>query len=278
MRLATIQLSDRTSAARIEGDDAILIPATDLGVLLARPDWMSLAEGAGPRVPLESTMFLPVVPHPNKVICIGLNYLSHIKEGLVPGEDPPAHPNVFSKFDGALTGAYDDIVKPDFTDQLDWEAELAFVVGAEARNVSRAHALQYVAGYTVANDVSLRDVQMRANSQWLMGKTLEKSTPIGPWLVTPDELPPGASGLRISATLDGVVYQDARTDDLLFDVAAIIEDLTRFITLLPGDIVLTGTPAGVGMGQSPYVWMQPGQTIEVEIEGIGALRNRVVGS
>ncbi|MFM9694257.1 fumarylacetoacetate hydrolase family protein [Streptomyces europaeiscabiei] len=276
MRLATVRLADRhetTTAARQEGDELVLLPYADVGALLSSGDgWQDRAARDGERVPGAGASFAPLVPHPNKIVCLGLNYATHIKE---MGRPTPAHPTLFAKFDGSLIGAQDDIHMPPISDDLDWEAELGVVVGRPGRHIARAEALEHVAGYTVANDVTVRDWQHRTR-EFLSGKTFEATTPVGPALVTPDELPPGASGLAISCSVDGHVMQKSNTADLLFDVAETIAYVSTIITLLPGDLILTGTPGGVGAGRDPKVFLRPGQELVTTVEGIGELRNTVV--
>lgn len=276
MRLATVRLADRhetTTAARQEGDELVLLPYADVGALLSSGDgWRDRAARDGERVPLAGASFAPLVPHPNKIVCLGLNYATHIKE---MGRPTPAHPTLFAKFDGSLIGAQDAIHMPPISDDLDWEAELGVVVGRPGRHIARAEALEHVAGYTVANDVTVRDWQHRTR-EFLSGKTFEATTPVGPALVTPDELPPGASGLAISCGVDGHVMQKSNTADLLFDVAETIAYVSTIITLLPGDLILTGTPGGVGAGRDPKVFLRPGQELVTTVEGIGELRNTVV--
>lgn len=276
MRLSTVRLADdrQTAAARQEGAELVLLPYSDIGALLAAgDDWPArAASGDGERLPLAQVSLAPLVPHPNKIICLGLNYATHIKE---MGRPTPAHPTLFAKYDGSLIGAYDDIHMPPVSDDLDWEAELGVVVGRPGRHVSRAKALEHVAGYTVANDVTVRDWQHRTR-EFLSGKTFEATTPVGPTLVTADELPPGASGLTIACSVDGHTMQKSNTADLLFDVADTIAYVSTIISLLPGDLILTGTPGGVGAGRDPKVFLRPGQELVTTVEGIGELRNTVV--
>jgi acylpyruvate hydrolase len=276
MRLTTVRITDDrvTSAARQEGDELVLLPYADVGALLAAgDDWHERAASAdGERLPLAESSLAPLVPHPNKIVCLGLNYATHIKE---MGRPTPAHPTLFAKYDGSLIGANDDIHMPPVSDDLDWEAELGVVVGRPGRHVPREKALEHVAGYTVTNDVTVRDWQHRTR-EFLSGKTFETTTPVGPALVTPDELPPGASGLDISCSVDGHTMQKSNTADLLFDVADTIAYVSTIITLLPGDLILTGTPGGVGAGRDPKVFLRPGQELVTVVEGVGELRNTVV--
>ncbi|QOV34165.1 fumarylacetoacetate hydrolase family protein [Streptomyces ferrugineus] len=276
MRLSTVRLHDgyrTTTAARQDGDEFVLLPYTDVGTLLASgADWRERAARNGDRIPQDSVSLAPIVPHPNKIVCLGLNYATHIKE---MGRPTPAHPTLFAKYDGSLIGARDDVHMPPVSDDLDWEAELGVVIGLAGRHLSREEALEHVAGYTVANDVTVRDWQHRTR-EFLAGKTFEGTTPVGPVLVTPDELPSGASGLAIECAVDGQTMQKSNTADLLFDVADVIAYVSTIITLLPGDLILTGTPGGVGAGRDPKVFLRPGQELVTTIEGIGELRNTVV--
>ncbi|MHC3475207.1 fumarylacetoacetate hydrolase family protein [Streptomyces sp. 7R007] len=276
MRLSTVRISDDrvTSAARQEGDELVLLPYADVGALLASgDDWHERAASAdGERMPLAGASLAPLVPHPNKIVCLGLNYATHIKE---MGRPTPAHPTLFAKYDGSLIGAHDDIHMPPVSDDLDWEAELAVVVGRPGRHMPREKALEYVAGYTVANDVTVRDWQHRTR-EFLSGKTFEATTPVGPALVTADELPLGASGLDISCSVDGHTMQKSNTADLLFDVAETVAYISTIITMLPGDLILTGTPGGVGAGRDPKVFLRPSQELITTVEGIGELRNTVI--
>lgn len=273
MKLATIAHHGTTRAVRKDQDALVLLDSPDVGALLQDPNWREVAAAAGEVLPEAEAEFLPVIPHPNKIVCLGLNYATHIAE---TGRETPTHPTLFAKFDGALTGAYADIPMPDVSPELDWEAELTLVIGTKGRRIAAADALDHVAGYTVSSDVTVRDWQRRTR-QYLAGKTWEGLTPLGPYLVTADELPAGASGLTIETRVDGEVMQHSRTDDLLFDVPAIIEYVSTVITLLPGDVILTGTPGGVGNARDPKVFLTPGQVLETEIEGIGVTRNTIVG-
>ncbi|MGW4214475.1 fumarylacetoacetate hydrolase family protein [Lentzea sp. NPDC004789] len=275
MRLSTVRVAAgrQTAAARQEGDELVLLPFADVGALLAADDWQERATaGDGERLPLAEASLAPLVPHPNKIVCLGLNYATHIKE---MGRPTPRYPTLFAKYDGSLIGAHDEIHMPPVSDDVDWEAELGVVVGRSGRHVPREKALEYVAGYTVVNDVTVRDWQHRTR-EFLSGKTFEATTPVGPALVTPDELPPGASGLTIACSVDGRTMQKANTADLLFDVADTIAYISTIITLLPGDLICTGTPGGVGAGRDPKVFLRPGQELVTTVEGIGELRNPVV--
>ncbi|NNV06399.1 fumarylacetoacetate hydrolase family protein [Geobacillus sp. C56-T2] len=207
---------------------------------------------------------------PNKIICVGHNYREHILEMK---RELPEYPVIFAKFSNAIIGPEDDIPLPPITSQLDYEAEFAFVIGKRARNVKQADALEYVAGYTIVNDVTARDLQRRT-IQWLQGKTLDGSAPMGPWLVTKDEIPDPHS-LEISLTVNGEERQRSNTKNLVFNVHYLVEFLSHIMTLEPGDVICTGTPGGVGVARNPQVFLQHGDIVRIEVENIGVLENRV---
>jgi acylpyruvate hydrolase len=271
LRLATVRTARGTRAARIEGDRVVELVVPDVGVLLASGVDPATAAEAGPVRAIDEVDFAPVVPHPAKVFCLGLNYRAHILE---MGHELPDHPTVFSKFAIALIGARDDIWLPAESSAVDWEAELGIVIGRPVRRASAADARAAIAGYTVVNDVSMRDWQYRT-PQWDAGKTWEHATPVGPWLVTADEVD-HAADLRVTCDVDGERMQDGRTADLLFDPVETVRYLSTVCTLEPGDVISTGTPAGVGHGRTPPVYLAPGQVVRTAIEGIGELVNRCV--
>ncbi|MDO5499016.1 MAG: fumarylacetoacetate hydrolase family protein [Propionibacteriaceae bacterium] len=272
MKLATVKAGERTRAARITDDSAELLDYRDVGALLAEEDWHERASAAGEKVELGDIEYLPVILQPDKIVCLGLNYATHIAE---TGRETPEYPTLFAKYPGALTGAYTDIVKPGVSETLDWECELALIVGRGGRDIPAERALEHVAGYAVSNDVTVREWQRRTR-QYLAGKTWEALTPLGPWLVTADELPPGASGLSIQTIVDGEVMQSSNTSDLLFDVPAIVAYVSEIISLKPGDVILTGTPGGVGNARDPKIFLKPGQLLETVIEKVGHQKNRIV--
>ncbi|MDR2946361.1 MAG: fumarylacetoacetate hydrolase family protein [Candidatus Adiutrix sp.] len=227
---------------------------------------------SAPAVDLAKVRLLPPLRKPGKIVCVGVNYKDHAEES---GHSPTAlYPEIFARFASSLIGAGAPIIKPAASDQVDYEGELVVVIGKAGRNVPKSKALEHVAAYSVFNDVSIRDFQMRV-TQWVMGKNFDDSGPFGPWLTTADELPPGAAGLRLTTRLNGQVLQDANTKDLIFDVATLIEFLTQGMTLNPGDIIITGTPGGVGVSRKPQVFMKAGDRCEIEIEGVGLLSNPV---
>jgi acylpyruvate hydrolase len=272
MKLATIRTARGTRAARIDDEVAVEIDAADVGELLQRADWREQAAAAdGARHEWADADLAPVVPRPSKILCVGLNYRTHILE---MGRDLPDYPTLFAKFADTLAGAYDDLEAPPEDPQLDWEAELAIVLGAKVRRADRAAASAAIAGYTVANDVSMRGWQFRTK-EWLQGKAWDRSTPIGPVMVTVDEWQPGP---MIRAEVNGEKVQEASTGDLVHDPIGLVSYVSTMTTLRPGDIILTGTPGGVGHAREPARYLAAGDVVETSIDGIGSLRNRVVAS
>ncbi|OHD25291.1 MAG: hypothetical protein A2Y38_08645 [Spirochaetes bacterium GWB1_59_5] len=230
------------------------------------------ALSAAPVVDQASIRFLPPLRRPSKILCVGLNYRAHSVE---TGLGAPDYPAVFARFPSCLIGHGSPLVKPPVSDQLDYEAELVAVIGRRCKGVSLKAALDFVAGYSIFNEASIRDYQLRT-SQWTIGKNFDGTGAFGPWMVTPDELPPGASGLGIRTRLNGQLMQDGTTADMVFGVASLVSILSEAMTLEPGDIIVTGTPSGVGMSRKPPLYMKAGDVCEVEIDGIGTLRNPVV--
>jgi acylpyruvate hydrolase len=271
MRLATIRTAAGTRAARVEGDRVVELVAPHVGVLLAAGDDDPVVGREAAEHAWDDVDFAPVVPRPGKIICLGLNYRSHILE---MGRELPEHPTLFAKYAESLVGARDPIVLPPEVHEPDWEAELAIVIGRFVRRATPETALDAIAGYTICNDVSMRDWQYRTQ-QWLQGKTWDCSTPLGPVLVTPDEID-HARDLRIRCELDGTVMQEATTADLVHGPAAIVSYISTILTLKPGDVISTGTTAGVGHARKPPVYLRPGQVLRTSIEGIGELVNPCV--
>jgi acylpyruvate hydrolase len=273
MRLVTLRTDAGTVAGRQDDDGSVreILDVPDVGALLNVPEWRERAEGAdGPLHEAGSLDLAPVVTNPSKVLCVGLNYASHITE---MGRDLPEHPTLFAKYADTLTGPYDDLPLPLAEEEaLDWEAELVVVIGRTCRRVSEADAADVIAGYTVANDVSMRSWQFRTK-EWLQGKMWDRSTPVGPALVTADEWSPGP---EVSCAVDGETMQQHATSDLVFGPEALVAYASTIITLRPGDLILTGTPGGVGHARDPQRYLTPGNEVVTAIEGLGELRNRCV--
>jgi acylpyruvate hydrolase len=221
--------------------------------------------------PLEIKLLPPLNASP-KIICIGLNYTEHAREG---GFDIPKYPAVFTRFSSSLIAHQAPLLRPKISDKLDYEGELVAVIGRGGRRIAKESALSHVIGYSVFNDGSIRDYQMKS-TQWTMGKNFNGTGAFGPYLVTSDELPPGATGLSLKTRLNGQVVQDGNTSDLIFDVATLVSMLSEAFTLQSGDIIVTGTPSGVGFARKPPLFMKAGDVCEVEIQGVGTLINPVV--
>lgn len=271
LMLATLRRDGATVAVRVDSDTTatVIDGHADLSALLADPNWRAVAaNAAGAQLDLADADYAPVVPNPSKIVCVGLNYRTHIQE---MGRDLPQYPTLFSKFREALTGPYDDVVVPGYAAaELDWEAELAVVIGKAAYQVSEADAADYIAGYSVINDYTMRDYQSRT-LQWDQGKTFEKTAGFGPFLVTDYAL-----GTRIEARLEGEVMQSANTADLLFTPAALVDYISHIVTLQPGDVIITGTTGGVGHARKPARHIRDGETVEVTVEGLGTVRNKTI--
>jgi 2-keto-4-pentenoate hydratase/2-oxohepta-3-ene-1,7-dioic acid hydratase in catechol pathway len=282
LKLITYTRDGRTSVGALTEDGAgvVDLPTADGALLstmielLAGGDEMLVraraALGKGPQFAVDDVTIEAPVPRPGKALAIGLNYRDHAAEG---GQPIPQRPVVFSKVTTCITGAGKPIYMPRVSTSVDWEGELCFVIGRSARHVAAAQAMDYVAGFTIGNDVSVRDWQFHSPT-WMMGKGFDSHGPIGPWLVTRDDVKADALGIR--TYVNGVLKQDSNTSQLIFDVPAIIEYLSAAFTLEPGDIVFTGTPAGVGVSRKPPEFLKSGDTVRIEIDGLGALENPVV--
>ena len=259
MRLLTLRTPAGNKAVRQDGDTLTEIDGfADVGQLLRSTGWEATATAAtGATHPAEGADLDAVVPSPGKIICVGHNYRNHITE---MGREAPEFPTLFAKYQESLIGPNDDLALPQESDAVDWEAELAVVIGRKGRRISEADAADHIAGYAVLNDVSMRDYQFRT-VQWLQGKTWEKSTPFGPALVTRDEF---TGGLMTP------------TNDVVFTPEFLVSYISTIITLNPGDVIATGTPGGVGHAQDPKRYLQEGQVLVTTIEGLGQLKNRVI--
>lgn len=279
MRIARVGGPDgRTWLARVQGEQAVPLasdsgrPGDDplRGVLAGGSDPAQLP-ACGDPLPLGEVRLLAPVRAPGQILAVGLNYADHAAES---GAERPAAPVLFTKPPGAIIGPDEAIrCRAADSEQVDFEVELAIVIGRTARRVREADALDYVFGYLVCNDVSARDAQF-ADGQWVRGKGFDTFCPLGPWVVTADEVP-DPQALALSCRVNGVTYQDGHTSDMLFSVAEILAYTSRFLTLAPGDIVSTGTPPGVGFARTPPVFLRPGDVVEAEVERIGVLRNPV---
>jgi 2-keto-4-pentenoate hydratase/2-oxohepta-3-ene-1,7-dioic acid hydratase in catechol pathway len=301
LRLATFRADARVSIGALRGNDTIIDLAVAAALTGEEPpaelrDMLALIEGgeaALARVsalleatppqavrPLASVELLAPIPRPRKnVFCLGRNYAEHAAESLrAIGREVklPEYPNVFTKAVTAVSGPHADIpYDPRVSEQLDWEVELAVVIGHGGRHIPWQVALTHVFGYTVLNDVSARDIQHKPGIQWFQGKSLDGACPIGPWIVTADEIA-DPQALRLRLWVNGAPKQDSTTAHMIFDIATIIETLSRVLTLEPGDLIATGTPSGVGFARTPPEFLHPGDEVRAEIDGIGALVNRVV--
>jgi acylpyruvate hydrolase len=286
MKIVAFENHGSTRLGIVEGDQVIDLQAADanapadLGAWLAKTggDLKPLAElgkkaPASARRPLSGlTYALPVV-RPGKVLCLGLNYLDHVKEGE-QRDNVPKFPTIFMRSRTSLVPHGQPITRPRVTEQLDYEAEMILVVGRRAKHLTAANALSCVAGYSCGNEGSVREFQ-RKTTQWDMGKNFDHTGGFGPWLVSADELPPGGKGLKIETRLNGKVMQSDNTDNMMFTVTDLLVYVTQGMTLEPGDIIFTGTPSGVGFARNPPVWMKNGDVCEIEIQGIGVLRNPI---
>ncbi len=267
MKLATLRTDSGGTCAAVQRSETWQgLDVVDVGALLASPSYREILDA--PTGEMSAVEFAPVVLAPRKVLCCGHNYRAHIEE---MGRETPHYPTLFAKFADTLLGAGDRIALPPSVTKLDWEAELAVVVGSTLRRSSREEAAAAIAGYTVANDISARDWQNRT-PQWLQGKAFDATTPIGPIMVTPDEFDP-RDGAKITCSVNGELQQSGSTDDLVFEAADLLAYISEFTVLRAGDIVLTGTPSGVGAAASPPRFLKPGDTVETAIEGIGVLHN-----
>ena len=281
MKLVTFMTEDHTRLGVVRDDRVVdlasasngRLPSDMLTFLQQGEAAMQLAREVGKSatasLPLSEVRLLAPVPNPPKVVAMGLNYMDHCREQNI---EPPKEPIIFAKFPSAVVGPGAAIRwDPALTQQVDYEAELAVVMGRTARRVSAAEALDYVAGYTMCNDVSARNLQF-GDGQWVRGKSLDTFCPLGPWLVTRDEIP-DPHDLAIRCTVNGDVLQDSTTAEVIFRVDRLIEFISRAFSLLPGDVIATGTPDGVGVFRSPQIFLKDGDVVTVEIEGLGQLTN-----
>ncbi|MEZ7880203.1 MAG: fumarylacetoacetate hydrolase family protein [Rhodospirillales bacterium] len=257
------------AAPDLPGDMIGLLEGGESSLAKAKAAANNAADDA--KVDMSSVKLLVPIARPGKIVCIGRNYAAHAAEG---GAETPTYPEVFYRGSTTLIAQGEPIIRPKCSDKLDFEAELVVVIGKLAKHVAEADAGAYIAGYSIFNEGTLRDYQ-RKSSQWTVGKNFDNTGPFGPEIVTSDEVPEGAKGLRIQSRLNGQIMQDANTDDLVFTIHNLIYRLTECMTLEPGDIIVSGTPAGVGYARTPPVFMKPGDIIEIEVDGIGVLTNTI---
>lgn len=277
MKLASFRHNGKDTFGVVEGQTVVDLSGAGLGESLQQ----FLEQGHHlkapaiatdrPRIALGDVELLPVIPRPEKILCVGINYASHVKE---TGRDMPKYPMFFARFADSQTAHGQPIIRPHASDKLDFEGELAVVIGRRARHVKAADALDYVAGYSCYNDGSVRDWQ-KHTIQFIPGKNFPSTGGFGPWLVTADEIT-DPSQLQLTTRLNGEIVQQATTDDLIFSIEALIEYCSTFTVLNPGDVIITGTTGGVGAFREPPLWMKPGDVVEVEISHIGTLVNRIV--
>lgn len=277
MKLVSFRVQGRASYGVLRHDgivDAGIRFGADYPTLksvLESPDRLNQLEHIAPDFPCDNVELLPPIPDPGRILCVGLNYRSHIAE---TGREVPHYPMLFPRYPDSLVGASAPLVRPRLSEQFDYEGELAFVVGRGGRHINRSVATSHVAGYACFNDGSVRDYQ-RHTSQFLPGKNFWQSGSFGPWLVTADETGP-VGDLELTTRLNGVEVQRARLDDLLFGVADLVEYVSAIMPLMPGDVIATGTTGGVGNFRKPPLWMKPGDVVEVRIDHLGTLSNRII--
>lgn len=283
MRYVVFEADNAAGVGIVTGSDVVdvqtLMPGAptslreiiEAGETFHRDIQTRLSKGAAARLPLSSCRLLTPIPDAGKVVCLGLNYADHAKEG---GHQVPDYPSLFLRANSSLIGPNEPMIVPRCSERLDYEAELVIVIGKKCRHVAESDALDVVFGYSAFNDGSIRDYQRRT-AQWTAGKNFDGTGALGPWVVTADELPPGARGLGIRSLLNGKVLQNSNTDRMIFDVPRTIAILSEIMTLEPGDLIATGTPEGVGHARTPPLWLKPGDTISVEIDQIGVLSNPV---
>lgn len=279
MKLASFIVQGRSTYGIVEGDQIIDLESakptfgTDLKQAIANNrlgELTSVILANLPRIPLAEVTFLPVIPNPGKVLCIGINYATHVRE---TGREMPTYPMIFTRFADSQTAHLQPIVRPKASHKLDFEGELAVVIGKTARHVKQADALDYIAGYACYNDGSVRDWQ-KHTIQFVPGKNFPNTGGFGPWLVTRDEIG-DPQDLELTTRLNGDVMQHTSTSDMIFDVRKLIEYCSTFTELAPGDVIVSGTTGGVGAFREPPVWMKPGDEVEIEISRIGILRNSI---
>ena len=276
MRFVSWRKNNEQGLALRRGSDLVKLDGLDLlSVIAAGKEGMEKAAALAQKGALldpAGVEYLPVLPKPPKIVCVGMNYQDHADENKLKKQD---FPTFFARFTSTLVGHGQPILRPFISDTLDFEGEMAVIIGKPGRHIPAAKALDHVAGYSVFNEASIRGYQMGKGQQWTLGKNFDNTGAFGPEFVSADEVPPGGKGLHLETRLNGKVVQSATTDDLIFDVATLISCLTEAVRLEAGDVIVSGTPAGIGFFREPKLYMKPGDICEVEIEGIGLLRNPI---
>jgi acylpyruvate hydrolase len=286
MKIVGFHTNEGLHLGVIEGEEVIDLQAVDRNAPHDLGEWLRRDNGdlsplkdlarrapASARRPLAGLNFALPVARPGKIICLGLNYLEHVKEGF-QRDNVPKFPTIFMRCQTSLLPHGKPMIRPQVTETLDYEAEMVAIVGKRAKHLDLSNAVSCIAGYSCFNEGSVREFQ-RKTTQWDMGKNFDGTGAFGPWMVTADELPPGGKGLKIQTRLNGEVMQSDNTDNMMFPVAETIAYITQGMTLEPGDIIVTGTPSGVGFARKPPVWMKNGDTCEIDIERIGVLKNPI---
>jgi acylpyruvate hydrolase len=286
MKILGFETNEGLRLGVVEGDNVIDLQAVDASLPANLADVLAKTNGdlkpladlakrapASARKPLQGIKHALPVARPPKIICLGLNYMEHIKEGFMR-DNVPKFPTIFMRCQTSLVAHKQAIWRPKVTESLDYEAEMVVVIGKRAKHLTMANAYSCIAGYSVFNEGSVREFQ-RKTTQWDMGKNFDRTGGFGPWLISADEVPPGGKGLKIQTRLNGETMQSDNTDNMMFPVAETLVYITQGITLEPGDVIVTGTPSGVGFARKPPVWMKNGDTCEVDIEGVGVLINPI---
>jgi 2-keto-4-pentenoate hydratase/2-oxohepta-3-ene-1,7-dioic acid hydratase in catechol pathway len=286
MKIVGFHTNEGLHLGVIEGEEVIDLQAVDRNAPHDLGEWLRRDNGdlsplkdlarrapASARRPLAGLNYALPVARPGKIICLGLNYLEHVKEGF-QRDNVPKFPTIFMRCQTSLLPHGKPMIRPQVTETLDYEAEMVAIVGKRAKHLDLSNAVSCIAGYSCFNEGSVREFQ-RKTTQWDMGKNFDGTGAFGPWMVTADELPPGGKGLKIQTRLNGEVMQSDNTDNMMFPVAETIAYITQGMTLEPGDIIVTGTPSGVGFARKPPVWMKNGDTCEIDIERIGVLKNPI---
>jgi acylpyruvate hydrolase len=286
MRIVGFETNEGLRLGVVEGDQVIDLQAVDQNAPSDLGEWLRRHNGdltalkdlakrapAGARRPLKGLKHALPVSRPGKIICLGLNYLEHVKEGF-QRDNIPKFPTIFMRCQTSLVPHGQAILRPKVTETLDYEAEMVLVIGKTVKHLTMDNAYSCIAGYSCFNEGSVREFQ-RKTTQWDMGKNFDRTGAFGPWVVTADDVPPGGKGLKIQTRLNGQVMQSDNTDNMMFPVAEMLVYITQGMTLQPGDVIVTGTPSGVGFARKPPVWMKQGDTCEVDIEGVGVLSNPI---